>query len=96
MRAMQAGDDADLFASSGVEHQHLRATSNVKAMSWWIGEQVIPAAIAANLPFVDDLVRLLRGKLRRHGEQAAEKRCGKDGEDERAGVSLELHVVSKF
>ena len=50
----------------------------IEAVGRPIGGQVIPAALAAQLPAVNDLVRLLRGEQRWGGKQAAQQGGGKE------------------
>jgi len=58
--AVQIGDRADGFASVGVDDIDFSAVGDVEAMRAGIGDRVIPAAITANFPVVDDVVGLLR------------------------------------
>ena len=63
MGAMEAGDGADLFAGLGVDNHDLGAAGEVEAVGGGIDDQVVPAAIAADLPMVDDFVGLLRRRV---------------------------------
>ena len=58
--AVEIGDGADGFAGVGVDNIDLSAVGDVKAMRAGIGDRIVPAAIAADFPVVDDVVGLLR------------------------------------
>ena len=60
MGAVEAGDGSDGFAGRGIEDFNAGAVGEVEAMGGGIGEQVVPAAVAADLPVVDDFVGLLQ------------------------------------
>jgi hypothetical protein len=50
--AFEAGDGADGLAGVGVDHFHVGSVRNVEAMRGGVGEQIVPAAFAADDPFV--------------------------------------------
>jgi hypothetical protein len=57
--AVEAGDGAHRFAGLSIEDFDAGAVGEVEAVGRRVGEQVIPAAVAADLPAVEDLVGLL-------------------------------------
>jgi hypothetical protein len=73
---VQAPDAAHRLAGLGVEDIDPGAVGEVKAVRPRIGEQVIPKAVAADLPAVKNALGLLRGKHRRTGKKAAHKGSG--------------------
>ena len=82
--AVEAGDGADGFAGRGVDDVDARAVGDVEAVGAGIGEQVVPAALAADLPVVDDVVGLLRDEEGWRGGDGAEQGCGGEREGEAA------------
>ena len=85
VRAVQAGDGADQLAGGGVDHQHVRAARNVEPVRSRVGGQIVPSAIAADLPFVDHVVRLLRLETGGRGGNDEHKNAGKDSRHQHAG-----------
>jgi hypothetical protein len=64
--------------------------SNVQNMHGRIGEEIIPAAFAANLPVVDDGIRAVcRKRLRDEQCRRGEKDAG--GEERRCELGLDAH-----
>ena len=91
MRAVQAGDGADQLAGLRIDHIDARAVGEIQAVSLPVGGQIIPSAIAADLPLINDLVRLLRGGEDRKGQQAAEQKRGRGGQSKKAKRALHGH-----
>jgi hypothetical protein len=54
--AMKVGDGSDGLAGGCVEDLNAGAVGDVETMGGGIGEEVVPATFAADLPLVDDLV----------------------------------------
>jgi hypothetical protein len=63
--AVEAGDRADGFAGLGIEDIDAGAVGEVEAVRWRVDVQVVPAAVAADLPAVEDFVGLLQPRGRR-------------------------------
>jgi hypothetical protein len=60
-------------------------------MRGWISQEIVPATVAADFPFVEDLVRLLGGKMGGGGTQAD---GSEEREGEQAGGTRKMHKVS--
>jgi hypothetical protein len=58
---MKAGNAARELSCLCINNINARATGDVKPMGRWIGKQIIPTALAADLPAINDFVGLLRG-----------------------------------
>jgi hypothetical protein len=76
VRTVKTGDSANWLARGRIKDIDACAVGEVKAVRAGVGKQVIPAAIATNLPFVDDFVRLLCGKLAGTYNQTAKESSG--------------------
>jgi len=63
-------------------------------MACGIDRQAVPPSVTAQLPAVNNVVGLLRGKKRRSGEQAAEKGRGRKGPGKKAKAVLHGHGKS--
>ena len=89
MSAFQAGDRSDGLAGIGVDNFNAGAVGDVEAMGAGVGEEIIPAAFAADGPFVLNGVRRLgeggQGRKR-------EKRGGERGCQQAGGNELRRHV----
>ena len=59
MCSVQAGDGADRLSGCGVDHFNAGTVGNVQTVGRRVGEQVIPAAIAADFPTIEQVVGLL-------------------------------------
>jgi hypothetical protein len=67
---METGDGADDLAGLGVNDIDAGAMGEVEAMRLRVGVQVVPTAVAADLPAVKDFVGLLRRENGRGGKKA--------------------------
>ena len=65
--AVEVRNDADGFTSVCVDDVNFGAVGDVKAMRAGVGDRVVPAAVTADLPVVDDAVRLSRPRGRGRG-----------------------------
>ena len=77
MSAVESRDGAHEFAGLGIDDIDVRAASQIEAMRRRIDDQVVPSALAAELPTVQDVIRLLPGKQGWEGKEAAKQDCGK-------------------
>ena len=91
VRAMKAGDGAHRLAGLGVEDIDAGAAGEVEAVSRGIDDEVIPAAVAADLPVVNDFVGLLPGKHCRGGKKAAKQGRGDEGPAQETKAALDGH-----
>ena len=87
MRAVKAGNAADGLPGSGVDNIDAGTAGQVKPVRDGIDQQIVPAAFAAQLPAVEDLVWLLRREKGRCGQKAAEQGGGKGGRGRSAMVA---------
>jgi hypothetical protein len=76
---MQAGNAADKFSGLCIDDIDVVAARDVETMGWWIGQQVIPAAFAAQLPVVNDFVGLLRKDGANGSQKTAEQNSSCEG-----------------
>ena len=91
MGAVQARDGASQLAGLRIDHIQACTAREIKTMSRGVNAQVIPAALAAGLPAVNDFVRLLRVGGRNGGKQAAEQSRGCEGVGKKTKCALHGH-----
>ncbi len=78
--SVEAGDGADGFPCVGVNNFDPRAVGNVEAVRAGVRKQIVPSALAADLPVVDNVVGLLRPRgLRSCGADGCEQAEGHGG-----------------
>ena len=78
VRTVQPGDGAYELAALCIHDIYAHATRQIEPVRRRIGQQIIPSTLAADLPVVNDFVRLLRGCIGRRGKQAAKHGRGRD------------------
>ena len=89
--AVEVGDGADELTGMGINHIDAVAVGEIEAMGRRIGEQAIPAAVAADFPAVEDFVGLLGGEQGWGGEKAAQQGRGCEGPGEKTKAGLVGH-----
>ena len=60
VRALQPGDGADGFSAAGIDHFNPGTVRDVEAMGRGIRNEIVPAAIAADLPLRNEVIWALR------------------------------------
>ena len=81
--AVKPGDCAGQLAGLCIDHIHAAAVGEIKTVGRGVGEQVIPAALAADFPAINDFVRLLAGKQNRSGKKTAQQGRDNSGPGEK-------------
>jgi hypothetical protein len=63
--SLHAGDCCDSLAGGGVKNFDSRPVGEIEKVRGRVGDEIVPAARAANLPAVDDLIGLLGEEQKR-------------------------------